>query len=160
MAVMHAFNRLGMRWSSASEALCTQVVRNEWGFKGIEETDAIAGGSTFKLHFASTMAAGANVYCLDFEGDSSKALVDEINKNDDGYLLGKVRDTAHYYLYAIANSSVMNGYSKDSTVVSVTPWWQPVMYGVIGVFGVLEILFLVLAVKSRKKPEIRVEEVK
>lgn len=159
MAVMHAFNRLGMTWSSASKALCTQVVRNEWGFMGFEETDAVAGGSTFKLHFTSTLDAGANVFCLDFGGDSSKMIVSAIRDNDDGYMLGKLRETAHYYLYTIANSSVMNGYSTDSKVVSVTPWWQPVMYVIIGAFAVLEILFLVLCIRSRKS-EIRVEEVK
>ncbi len=159
MAVMHAFNRLGMTWSSASKALCTQVVRNEWGFMGFEETDAVAGGSTFKLHFTSTLDAGSNVFCLDFGGDSSKMIVSAIRDNDDGYMLGKLRETAHYYLYTIANSSVMNGYSTDSKVVSVTPWWQPVMYVMIGVFAVLEILFLALCIRSRKS-EIRVEEVK
>lgn len=159
LAVMHAFNRLGMKWSSASEALCTQVARNEWGFKGIEETDAIAGGSTFKLHFTSTLAAGTNVFCLDFAGDSTKALVKAIEENDDGYLLGKLRDTAHYYLYAIANSSVMNGYSTDSVVESVIPWWQPAMYVIIGVFAVLDIFLIVMLVRGKKKDTVRVEEV-
>lgn len=158
MAVMHAFNRLGMTWSSASEALCTQVVRNEWGFIGFEETDAVAGENTFKTHFTSTLNAGTNVYCLDFAGNSSRAVVGAITANDDGHLLGKLRETAHYYLYTIANSATMNGYSTDSKVVSVTPWWKPVMYTVIGVFAVLEILFLALSVKSRKKSEIIVEE--
>lgn len=159
LAVMHAFNRLGMKWSSASQALCTQVVRNEWGFKGIEETDAIAGGSTFKLHFTSTLAAGTNVFCLDFSGDSTKALVNAIEENDDGYLLGKLRETAHYYLYAIANSSVMNGFSTDSIVASVTPWWQPTMYVIIGVFAVLDIFLLIMLVRGKKKDTVRVEEV-
>lgn len=159
LAVMHAFNRLGMKWSSASEALCTQVVRNEWGFMGIEETDAIAGGSTFKLHFTSTLAAGTNVYCLDFSGDSTTALVNAIEENDDGYLLGKLRETAHYYLYAIANSSIMNGYSTNSVVESVTPWWQPAMYAIIGVFAVLDIFLIVMLVRGKKKDTVRVEEV-
>lgn len=159
LAVMHAFNRLGMKWSSASEALCTQVVRNEWGFMGIEETDAIAGGSTFKLHFTSTLAAGTNVYCLDFSGDSTTALVNAIEENDDGYLLGKLRETAHYYLYAIANSSIMNGYSTNSVVESVTPWWQPAMYAIIGVFVVLDIFLIVMLVRGKKKDTVRVEEV-
>ena len=158
MAVMHAFNRLGMTWSSASEVLCTQVVRNEWGFMGFEETDAVAGGNTFKTHFTSTLNAGTNVYCLDFAGDSSRAVVGAITANDDGHLLGKLRETAHYYLYTIANSAIMNGYSTDSKVVTVTPWWKPVMYTLIGVFAVFEILFLALSVKSRKKSEIIVEE--
>jgi beta-glucosidase len=160
MAVMQAFNRLGMVWSSASEALCTQVLRNEWGFEGFEETDAVAGDATFKTHWASTMAVGTNIYCLDFSGASSTYLANLISETDDGYLLGKLRDTAHRYLYTVANSSVMNGYSVDSVVESVTPWWQPTMYAVIAVFALLTILCIVMVVRSgKKKDEIQVEEV-
>lgn len=162
MAVMHAFNRLGMTWCSASEALCTQVLRNEWGFLGQQETDALdasAADDGYRSHFQSSIAAGTNTYCLDFAGVSSRAIADVIESTDDGYLLGKLRDSAHYYLYMLANSAIMNGYSVDSKVVSVTPWWQPTMYVVIGVFAVLDIIMIVLLVRSRKKDVIRVEEV-
>lgn len=158
-AVMHAFNRLGMKWCSASTALCTQVLGNGWGFNGQQETDAVATAEGYKAHFATTLAAGTNTYCLDFSGASSKALVKEIKANDDGYLLGKLRDSAHNYLYIIANSAVMNGYSTDSKVVSITPWWQPAMYAAIAVFAVLEILFLAILIRSRRKAAIKVEEV-
>lgn len=158
-AVMHAFNRLGMKWCSSSSALCTQVAENEWGFTGQQETDAVATAEGYKAHFATSLAAGTNTYCLDFSGASSRALVKEIQDNDDGYLLGKLRDSAHSYLYIIANSAVMNGYSTDSKVVSITPWWQPAMYAAIAVFAVLEILFIIMLVRSRKKTSIQVEEV-
>lgn len=159
MAVMHAFNRLGMKWCSSSTALCTQVVRNEWGFLGQQETDAVAVAEGYKAHFPTSLAAGTNTYCLDFSGASSRALASEIQKNDDGYLLGKLRETAHYYLYTIANSSIMNGYSVNSKVVSVTPWWQPVMYGVIAAFAVLELLCIAMLVRGKKKSDIQAEEV-
>lgn len=158
-AVMHAFNRLGMKWCSSSSALCTQVLANEWGFKGHQETDAVASAEGYKTHFATSLAAGTNTYCLDFSGASSKALVKEIQDNDDGYLLGKLRDSAHNYLYIIVNSSVMNGYSTDSKVESVTPWWQPAMYTAIAVFAVLEILFLVLLTRGKRKENIQDQEV-
>lgn len=158
-AVMHAFNRLGMKWCSSSTALCTQVVKKEWGFVGQQETDAVATSEGYKAHFSTSLAAGTNTYCLDFSGASSKALVKEIQGNDDGYLLGKLRDSAHNYLYIIANSAVMNGYSTDSKVVSVTPWWQPAMYCAIAVFAILELLFLALLVHGKRKENVQVEEV-
>lgn len=156
---MHAFNRLGMKWCSSSTALCTQVVKKEWGFVGQQETDAVATSEGYKAHFSTSLAAGTNTYCLDFSGASSKALVKEIQGNDDGYLLGKLRDSAHNYLYIIANSAVMNGYSTDSKVVSVTPWWQPAMYCAIAVFAILELLFLALLVRGKRKESVQVEEV-
>ena len=159
MAVMHGFNRLGMKWCSSSEALCTQVLRNEWGFYGQQETDAVATDEGYRAHFTTSLAAGTNTYCLDFSGASSRAITAAIESNDDGYLLGKLRDSAHYYLYIIANSSIMNGYSVDSKVVAVTPWWQPTMYVIIGVFAVLDIFLIVILVRGKRKDTIRVEEV-
>lgn len=160
LALMHAFNRLGMKWCSSSTTLCTQILRGEWGFIGQQETDAVATTEGFKTHFATSLAAGTNTYCLDFSGASSAALIKEIKANDDGYLLGKLRDTAHRYLYIVVNSSVMNGYSTDSVVVVVTPWWQPVMYCLIALFTALEILFLGLLAREKRKAVIKVEEVK
>lgn len=157
-AVMHGFNRLGMTWCSASTALCTQIVENEWGFVGQQETDAIGSGEAYKVHFASTIISGTDNYCLDFAGISSKTLAKQIRDTDDGYLLGKLRDAAHDYLYIVANSAVMNGYSVDSKVVSVTPWWQPVMYSAIVVFAVLELLCLAMIVIAKKKNVMKAKE--
>ncbi len=158
-AVMHGFNRLGLVWCSASSALCTEVVVNEWGFVGQQETDAIGSGEPYKTHYASTLVAGTDTYCLDFSGDSSATLAAQIIDTDDGYLLGKLREAIHDYLYIIANSSVMNGISTNSVIESVTPWWQPTMYGVIGVFAVVDIFLIVMLVRGKKKDSIRVEEV-
>ena len=158
-AVMHGFNRLGLIWCSASTALCTEIVENEWGFTGQQETDAVGSGEPYKMHFASTLVAGTDTYCLDFSGESSSALAEQITSTDDGYLLGKLREAVHDYLYIIANSSVMNGYSTDSVVESVTPWWQPTMYAVIGVFAVLDIFLIVMLVRGKKRDTVRVEEV-
>lgn len=158
-AVMHGFNRLGLVWCSASAALCTNIVENEWGFTGQQETDAVGSGEPYKMHFASTLVAGTDTYCLDFSGESSAALAEQITSTDDGYLLGKLREAVHDYLYIIANSSVMNGFSTDSVVESVTPWWQPAMFGIIGAFAVLDIFLIVMLVRGKKKDTVRVEEV-
>ncbi|MDO5540729.1 MAG: glycoside hydrolase family 3 protein [Eubacteriales bacterium] len=159
-AVMHGFNRLGFVWCSSSTALCTQILENEWGFVGQQETDAVAGAvGTYKGHFVSAVAAGTDNFCLDFSGDSSRALVQAITENDDGYLLIALRKSAHDYLYMAANSNIMNGYSVNSKVVSVIPWWQPLMYGLIAVFAVLDILCLIMLFRKRfsKKSNINVE---
>ncbi len=162
-ALMHGFNRLGMVWCSSSTALCTQVIEKEWGFTGQQETDAVASAAgTYKGHFVSALAAGTDNFCLDFAGDTSKAIVQEIKENDDGHLLGLLRKSVHDYLYISANSSIMNGYSVDSKVVSVTPWWQPTMYGLIAAFAVLDAVSLLMLLKKRfgkdkKESNIKVE---
>ncbi|XME01391.1 glycoside hydrolase family 3 C-terminal domain-containing protein [Lachnospiraceae bacterium C1.1] len=160
-AVMHAYNRIGLVWSSASKALCTEVVENEWGFKGQQETDAVIyPEGTYKGHFATTLEAGVDNYCLDFGGGSSSAVAELIKSNDDGYLLGLLRKSVHDYLYMVANSSAMNGYSVNSKIVSVTPWWKPLGTGLIVLFSLIEIICLIMGFrKCRKEEKISIEEV-
>lgn len=43
-AVMSSFNRLGATWTGGSYSLLTEVLRNEWGFRGTVLTDYSSGG--------------------------------------------------------------------------------------------------------------------
>lgn len=151
--LMQGFNRLGMVWCSASTALCTQVAENEWGFQGKQITDALGNmdPASYKSHFASSVEAGTDAYCMDFSGCSTTAIIEQIESTDDGYLLQCLRKATHDSLYIAANSSLMNGYSADSTIEYITPWWQPAMYAAIAVFTVLEILCLVMLIWGMKK---------
>ncbi|MDD3139957.1 MAG: glycoside hydrolase family 3 protein [Lachnospiraceae bacterium] len=158
-AVMHGFNRLGLVWCSSSATLCTQIVENEWGFVGQQETDAIASGEPYKAHFATSLAAGTDTYCLDFSKLSTAAFIKQINETDDGFLLGKLREAAHDYLYTIANSAVMNGFSADSKVISITPWWQPVMYIIIALLAIMDLYSIIMLKKKKNKNLVLVEEV-
>lgn len=158
-AVMHGFNRVGMKWCSASEELCTDVLVKEWGFEGMQETDAISTGPSYQRHFETTLAAGTDFYCLDFKGGSSGGIPTAIRDNDDGYLLKVLREATRDHLYMVANSAVMNGYSVDSKVVSVTPWWKIVMYVLTAAFVVLDILSIVMLARSNRKSSVKVEEV-
>ena len=46
---MTAFNRVGSIWAGGNYALNTQILRNEWGFKGATVTDYYAGSGYMKL---------------------------------------------------------------------------------------------------------------
>ncbi len=154
-ALMHGFNRLGLVWCSSSRALCQQVIEKEWGFVGQQETDAVARSvGTYKGHYSSALAAGTDNFCVDFNGDSSKAIVQEIKENDDGHLLGLLRKSVHDYLYVAVNSHIMNGYSVNSRVVSITPWWKTLMYSLIAVVAVLDAISLfMLCRRARYVPK-------
>lgn len=158
-SVMQGFNRIGLKWCSASKALITDLLRGEWGFIGQVETDAVASGEPYKVHFVSTLAAGVNSYCIDFGGASSQTIEKAIKANDDGNLANILKESAHHYLYPVVNSAIMNGYSVNSKVVAVTPWWQPLMTAVIILLSLIDILFIFLIFKGRKAVEnILVEE--
>ncbi|MFV0362566.1 MAG: glycoside hydrolase family 3 N-terminal domain-containing protein [Suipraeoptans sp.] len=147
--VMQGFNRLGLVWCSVNEALCVNIVEGEWGFVGQQETDAIGFGEGYKTDYLTALSVGTDTFCLEFSGTSSKVVVPaHINSTDDGYLLGKLRESVHDYLFTVANSNVMNGYSTDSTIKSITPWWQPTMYGIIAGISVLLILCIVMLVRA------------
>ncbi len=151
-AIMHAFNRIGFTWCSTSSALLTQVLENEWGFVGVQETDATGGATdSYKAHYVDAVVAGTDVFCLDFTGVSTSTLLSAITENDDGDLLGMVRKSVHDYLYAAVNSNIMNGSSADSVIESITPWWQPTMYAIIAVCAVLEVLCLAMMLRKNLK---------
>lgn len=158
-AVMHGFNRVGLKWCSSSVELCTNVLIDEWGFQGMQETDAISTGPAYQRHTPSSLMAGTDIYCLDFDGVSTSGILEVIRTNDDGDLQQRLRNATKNHLYILANSSVMNGYSADSKIVMITPWWQPAMYSAIAVFAVLEILFLVLLIRGKRKENIQNQEV-
>ncbi|MDD3417296.1 MAG: glycoside hydrolase family 3 C-terminal domain-containing protein [Lachnospiraceae bacterium] len=160
MAVMEGFNRIGLTWCSSSEALGTKLLRNEWGFEGIIETDGVGLGELYMTHYTSSLKAGTNIYCLDFNSASYQTITEQILNQDDGNMLGILRESVHRQLYTIVNSAVMNGYSTDSIVESVIPWWQPVMLGIIVLFAALEILFLILLFRGKRRETICIEEEK
>lgn len=151
MAVMHGFNRIGLTWCSSNPALCTQVLRNEWGFEGQEETDGVGLGELYMAHFTSSLSAGTNTYCLDFGSASYTTILNHITSQDDGNMLGILRESTHRYLYGVANSALMNGYSVNSKVVSVTPWWQPLSYGIIAALAILDLVCIVLLIRDKRK---------
>lgn len=160
MALMQSFNRLGLVWSSSSYALCTQVVRNEWGFQGQEMTDGVAGGA-YKYHFSTSLTAGTTTYCIDPSGDAASAIEAEIMANDDGYLLGCLRDAVKNYHYMLSRTNLINGLSESSSVESILPWWQISFYALDAVLAVLTIGGAILLFRSKKannNRDIRVEQ--
>lgn len=157
MALMQAFNRMGLVWSSSSYALCTQVVRNEWGFKGQEETDGIAGGA-YKYHFATSLDAGTTNYCIDPAGDSSAGILKAITENDDGYLLGRLRDAVKNHHYMLSRTNLINGMSTDATIKTVMPWWQTACYMLDAVLAALTVFCLAMMYQSKRKNSIHVDD--
>ena len=128
IALMMSFNRLGVVWSSASTALTTQVIRNEWGFKGMIETDGVAGGS-YKSHFPSSLAAGVTTYCIDPGNTAAAGIKKQIEDNDDGDMLGYLRTSMKNFHYALTRTSLINGLDANAKVVKVTPWWRYAIFG-------------------------------
>jgi len=154
--VMQSFQRLGLKWSSASYAMNTAVLRNEWDWHGLIDTDAapcfgeyVDGG--YLNHAVEVMDAGTQEWCLDGVGGHGTWVLNKAKETDDGHLLELLREAAIYWEYAISRSVVVNGMSATAQVVQVSPWWQNAITGVIAVSGILTAACFVLLVMSKIK---------
>lgn len=136
VACMNGLNRIGLRWTNASEALCTGVLRGEWGLKGTVGTDGIS--SRYQTHFTTGVNAGTDSYCLDNKGSAASGMLTYLRESKDGYMLQKVREAAKHNLYPIVNSMVMNNLTAESRIDTVVPWWQSALTAVIVILSVLD----------------------
>ena len=157
LAVMNSFSRIGTTWDGAHEGLMTNVLRNEWGFEGFVITD-FSGNSAFAaygLYFqtfdvAWGLLAGTNTW-----DSSATQWTDELLNyySDDAVIVSAAREAVHHILYVVANSAAMNGYDENTTIESVTPWWQTALIAaevVVVALAIAACVKLVLEIKYKK----------
>ena len=140
MATMTAFNRIGCVPSAADYEIQTVVLREEWGFTGINMTDSSAAGTNQFNNDPGRVAEATSL----------------LTKNKDGYIWSKLRETAKYYLYTMSRSNLVNGLSKEVVVEDYTPWWKPAMIGLDACIAVLyagSILMFLRSAYSKKKED-------
>ena len=151
---MTAYNRIGCIPTAADYQTMTLVLRNEWGFKGINMTDSSKDAASY-MGTADCLHAGTNQFNNDAGRVSEASSL--ISKNKDGHIWQKLRETAHYYLYAMSRSNHINGLNVDTVVKDFVPWWKPATVAVdisLGVIGVGFIgLFVFLSLKKKKGAE-------
>ena len=154
--LMQSFERLGLKWYSASYALNTTILRNEWGWNGAIDTDAapcfdeyVDGG--YKNHAAEVLDAGTQEWCLDGVGGHGQWVLQKAKDTDDGHLLELLTEAAISWEYAISRSVVTNGTASNSVIEHVTPYWQTAITAEIAVTGILTAVFFVLLVLSKTK---------
>lgn len=158
--LMQSFARVGLTWTSYSYALNTQVLRNEWGWKqGSVDTDAApmrkieAEGTGLKFHSAEGFVAGTTQWCLDSVTGHGASALKIAQDTDDGYLIQKMVESAHVWLYQISRSNLVNGFASGDKVVQVTPWWQTTITACQVAFSVLTVAAAAMLVISVIKKE-------
>lgn len=119
--VMSSFNYVGAEWSGGRKSLCTNVLRDEWGFKGCVITDfnlygymnknqALAAGTDLQLTYSAMTPA--------FEGTNTATVVSQL------------RESMHRTCYTVVNSNAMQGVAPGSKVTyGVAPWQMGVWGG-------------------------------
>ncbi|MFA6796573.1 MAG: glycoside hydrolase family 3 N-terminal domain-containing protein, partial [Bacilli bacterium] len=148
--VMSSFNRIGCTWTGAHKGLLTEVLRNEWGFKGCVVTDYATSSDWMPL--TAGLEAGNTLWLYTEEGMYDDKFVNLANT--DKYLLQLGKQACHDILYSYVNSSAMNGYTSDVTNLSKTiPWWKPTIIAIDVFKGILAagcITMLVLKIREQK----------
>ena len=108
--VMTAYTRWGTRWSGSHKGLMTGIMRGEWGNDGFSITDNVL--VTYTNGVDAVMAGGVTTF------DAMLWYVtDQLpNYKDDPVVVTAMVEAAHYNLYALANSSGMNGMGPETTI--------------------------------------------
>ena len=141
--MMSSFNRIGCTWAGSHKGLLTGVLRDEWNFIGMVETDAGVGTHMLTAEaYAAGVVAGQDIWM----GGANVHAFDNYKENPE--VLWAIREAAHRNLYTQLHSNAMNGMTKGSDVIYITPWWQKAITAGQIVSGVLTGLCLLMAVAS------------
>lgn len=114
VSIMTSFNMIGIKWTGGDYRLCTNILREEWGFEGF----VICDFNTCSHMVEKDMFYAGN----DLNLESAGVMVWEPNANDpkDVYVL---KSCSKNILYVIANSNAVRGQFKVHL-----PKWQVGMY--------------------------------
>jgi len=158
--IMSSFNLLGTIWTGANYALCTEILRNEWGFRGSVITDYYAGKSLMPLK--AGLIAGNDLWLT---GGQSNA--EEVNFSDKIYA-HFARNSAKNILYSNARAYYLNQ-TRDASLDTISvdinqvivrevpfPWW--IIWGVlpldvVTVAGLGVWAYFVLRTPKKKKEQ-------
>lgn len=143
LGIMTSFGRIGATPVNGSWGLLRNILRGEWGFKGLMSTDMVNNPGYFR---PEACIYGGVTMMADFSTDETLAevqaswpyLTHELISSD-AQLVEYARQNMKYQLYAFAQSAAQN-----IKTIKVTPWWEMALngataagYGLAAVFGAL-----------------------
>lgn len=151
-SVMTAFNRCGTVFVGAHSGVLEQIARKEWGYKGGYVTDMVNG--SMYMNWLDTVAGGGGTMlgsAANWEGTKLGTMESAKKKiAKDTFFQQQMQYTLKTWLYSLAQSNLTNGLSVTTKIVKVYPWWQMALFCADGVFGVLTLLFVAMALKKKK----------
>lgn len=148
-ACMISVDRIGSVRASGSYALLTDLLRNEWGFKGTCITDYYQGGNVNdvdeSIRAGCDMALNPNGTYKTFNDYSSATSVKALQKS--------AHDILYTYVDTVYRTANATGVDIDSNIGSATTtnkkdgtWWRPTLITIDAVVGVALIAWAVLSV--------------
>lgn len=142
--VMTAYTRWGTIWSGGNKGLMTHIMREEWGSNGMSITDNVL---TSYVNGMDGILAGVSTF------DAMMPFI--INQlpeyKNDPIIVTAMREACHHNLYALANSSGMNGVGAGTTVKVTGPGLVPQTRVLAIAVTILFVIFLVLWIRGTRR---------
>ena len=132
MNAMAAFGRFGPMNAPACKELLTDWLRGECGLKGHVVSDMYNIGYEVE-HFPKMLMAGCDIP----DGECQGVFTSNGFKEKHGAVAQQMRLSAKRILYSTVHSIGMNGITKSTRLVPITPAWQIALISVDSVVGVL-----------------------
>ena len=141
LAVMSAFNWIGTEPACANNELLNTVLRDEWGFRGMVETDY---NGSYGYQITDHCIRNGNDLMLGFNGAASNVLSDQ-----SATAVKAMRQACKNILYTVGNSGY---YTVNEQTGGGLTNMQKIFYTVDGcVAGVVILLLLIVLLRWRKK---------
>ena len=100
-AIMSSYNRIGDTWTGGSHALMTEVLRDEWGFKGTAVTDYLDGSDSYKT-VDQGLRAGNDIW-LENGNDASYSAVG-LTDTKSATAISSARNAAKHVIFTYCNT--------------------------------------------------------
>lgn len=141
-AMMSSFNRIGKVWAGGSYELLTEVLRDEWGFRGMVITDY--NFDTAYMDVNQMIRAGGDLNLSQGKFPSSDKTPTQVTA---------LRNATKNILYTVANSNAMNGMGDGVVYRYALPMWTRYMLIVDAVIIAVLAALGVLAIMRSYKPD-------
>lgn len=141
-ATMSSFNFIGNKWSGANSNLLQNVLRGEWGYRGLVETDYFIGAGYM---LGNTGIANGNDLMLSTNGEMGA----NITHTDNPQTVKNMRNASHNILYTVVNSAA---YKNDKGNQSLLLPWQKsvIQFDIIAAVIVIVLQGIVIVLYRRK----------
>ncbi len=148
LGTMTSYNLIGCVPDHCCKALLTDVLRGEWGFKGVTITDAL-GSPNNESHAYRAIEAGTDMWC--YAGKGTAKYYRQLLEEENVATLEALRETNKRHYYAFLRTSIVNGLTVDAVSEESIAWWQPTLIAIDAVVGVAAVTLVVLYIWKQKK---------
>lgn len=142
-AMMSSFNRIGTVWAGGNYDLLTELLRNQWGFRGMVITDYNTNPDYMVVDQMIRAGGDLNLF-QDGKPSASGATFNPSHVH-------ALRSATKNILYTVANSNAMNGMGAGVEVRYAMPYWMVWLFSADAVIVAALALWGVLSIRAGSK---------